>query len=327
MSSHPAQTDLLVPGAAPDCAAALGQWRKHLQHERKLSAHTVEGYWLDIRQFIAFQQDHLGRPVTLSALAELKLGGFRSFMAGQARRGLDSASRARNRSALRNFYRWADASGLLHNAFIMRLRGPKLKPAPPRAAPHDQIMQALDHLDAVSGLREDWIIARDRALVLLLYGCGLRIAEALSLDVQDWPDDPDATPLRVTGKRNKTRIVPVLPIVHQAMSTYLPLAKQAHGQSPDRALFIGYRGGRLNAAIAAKLLRELKLMGDLPEGFTPHALRHSFATRLLEGEADLRQIQELMGHADLSSTQRYLDADLQHLMAAHAHHPRNRDGG
>jgi len=308
--------DALLLPCRPDAAAAVGAWRRHLAQEKAYSRHTVAAYLRDVRGFLGFLQDYRGGPAGLETLAGLRLADFRSWQSALARRKLDPASRSRAVSSVRALYRWLDRTGRLHNAAIGSLRTPKI----PRRVPRP--LTATDAADLLAEARDvpadAWIGLRDRALFTLLYGCGLRIDEALRLDRRD---APTGDVLRVTGKGAKTRVVPVLPAVRDAVAAYL--AACPHAVGADGPLFLGARGARLQAGVAQKAMRTLRATLGLPDSATPHALRHSFATHLLAGGADLRVIQDLLGHASLSTTQRYTEVDAERLLDVYARaHPR-----
>ena len=218
---------------------------------------------------------------------------------------------------MRGFFRFLDRQGVLHNPAIHAVRAPRLSRSVPRPLTPDQSTDLLAEAEADDG--ETWVGQRDLALFMLLYGAGLRIGEALALDVRDATGAGDS--LRVTGKGNKQRVVPLLPRVRQAIDAYLAL--RPDGAPADAPLFVGVQGKRLNPGVAQRRFRELRALLDLPESATPHALRHSFATHLLGGGADLRTIQELLGHASLQTTQRYTEVDAEGLLAVYrAAHPR-----
>ena len=243
---------------------------------------------------------------------------FRAWLARRQADGLSRASTARALAALRGLFRRLDRRGLAHNAAIGVLRTPRLPRGIPKALAEDE---ARDVIDAVGDAdTAPWVIKRDMAMFTLLYGCGLRIGEALALDCHQAPRG-DA--FAVTGKGNKQRLVPVLPAVHQAIADYLAAVPFA-GET-DAPLFVGVRGKRLDPAIAQLQMRKLRALMGLPESATPHALRHSFATHLLAGGGDLRTIQELLGHASLATTQRYTAVDEARLKAVYRDaHPRAR---
>ena len=317
-SSDGAQNDApaLAFRCRPDAADALAAWVRNLQLERRMSPHTVAAYVGDVVAFTAFLNEYHGSAPGLRALADLKPGDFRAWLSPLAREGLIGASRARALSAVRNLYRWLDRDGRLHNAAISVLTTPKVKKPLPRP------LTVADSRDLLSLAQEaedsPWMGLRDRALFTLLYGCGLRISEALGVTRAD---APLGDLLRVVGKGRKERQVPVLPVVAAATRAYLDACPYDGG--PDAPLFVGARGGPLNPATAQKNMRRLRRMMGLPETATPHALRHSFATHLLGSGGDLRAIQELLGHASLSSTQVYADVDTEQLFAVYnAAHPR-----
>jgi integrase/recombinase XerC len=241
---------------------------------------------------------------------------FRAFMASRRNKAVESRTLARQLSAIRTLYRWLDLNGILRNPAVASLRSPKLPHAIPKPLPAPaagKVMQGSEHA-------EPWVTARDTAVLTLLYGCGLRISEALNLNRSEAPVPPNDDVLRITGKGGKVRLVPVLPVATKAIETYIALAPALEPHGP---LFIGQRGGRLNARNIQLLMQRLRSALGLPDTATPHALRHSFATHLLGGGADLRAIQELLGHASLSTTQVYTGVDREHLLAQYDKaHPR-----
>lgn len=298
--------------AAPDVADAVQDWRVWLGDQRRLSAATVRAYQADFGNFAQFMSGHRGGMLDLSLLADLDLADFRAWLAHEARRKLAARSRARALSSLKSFYMRLDARGMLHNHAIELVQMPKLGEALPKPLERGAARTLLDH----AGADSDWQAARDVALVTLLYGAGLRIGEALALNREEWPTGK--APLRVVGKGNKTRLVPLLPVVRDAVADYL-----RHCPYESSALFLGVRGKRLNPDVFRARLRILRQQSGLPDYTSPHALRHSFATHLLEGGADLRVIQELLGHASLSTTQRYTKLDAHYLHDIYqSSHPR-----
>ena len=308
--------------AAPQlstAAEALDAWIAYLAHERRASPLTLEAYREDLSAFFAFLTVHVGAPPTCASLAEVGAADVRAYMAHRrsGERSLSPRSLSRRLSAIRSFYRFADRRLGVVNTGVALVRGPRLKPTVPRPVTEDQarglITEAQDDPD-----REPWESARDAALLTLLYGCGLRISEALSLTRADAPA-PDA--LRITGKGGKTRLTPVLPAVRSALDAYV--AELPFGLAPADALFRAKRGGPLGARYVQALMAKLRGRLGLPDSATPHALRHSFATHILAGGGDLRAIQELLGHASLSTTQRYTAVDSAGLLATYARaHPR-----
>ncbi len=204
---------------APDLAERLGQWNDHLQYEKNLSRHTLRAYSTDLSHFVTFLLSHLGHPPGLNDLSEVSLRDFRAWLSRKAMDGAGSASRARSLSGVKNFLSWLDRQGIMHNATIKTVRTPKLPHKLPKPLQQKQTFEVLDQAGLLA--TKDWVAARDRALFTLLYGCGLRIDEALSLNIGDWPEDQSLT---VTGKGNKQRQVPLLPIVQAAMENYLALS-------------------------------------------------------------------------------------------------------
>lgn len=275
--------------------------------ERRAGAKTVETYARDVRAFLVFIGEHTGEVPNLVTLSGLAAADFRAFLAKAAQAGDVNATRARKLSALKTFFRFLKKKHGVESTALMLITRPRPKrPLPKALSPEDAKIVAYDIGEASDSAA---LQARDSALMTLLYGAGLRIAEALSINVGDLPAADNA--LRVTGKGEKQRIVPLLPAVREAIAAWLKFHPNPGRGEP---LFVGARGGRLNAGVAQKSLRDFRRLANLPEHATPHALRHSFATHLLAGGADLRSIQELLGHASLSTTQRYTDVDTAQLM-------------
>jgi integrase/recombinase XerC len=260
---------------------------------------------------------HLGEPPDPARLIGLRAADFRAWLAHRHGRGLARSSTARALAALRSFYRYLDREHGRHNPAVKALRTPRLPRCLPRPLATGQAMALLDAVPAASKL--DWIAKRDTAVLVLLYGAGLRIGEALALErAAAGPDPAGLRSLLITGKGGKQRLVPVLPVIAAAIADYLAACPYR-----EAALFLGARGKRLQAPIVRRLMQDLRRRLGLPESATPHALRHSFATHLLAGGADLRTIQELLGHASLSTTQGYTGVDGERLMRLyHQAHPR-----
>ena len=316
--SGPAPVPLAAFDAAPDLADAILRWHHWLADERRASAHTLAAYGRDLAAFLTFLTEHQGGQAGLAELGALTAADVRAYLARRAADGLERSSTARALSTLRSFFRFLDRRGLVKNAALAAVKTPKLPKSVPKAL---SVAEADATLDEAKG--EDasapWIGLRDAAILCLLYGCGLRLAEALGLRRRDAP--LEAGTLTVTGKGNKTRQVPVLPQVAEAVGAYL--AACPYRQAPEDALFLGARGGPLNPRLVQRKMETLRAALDLPERATPHALRHSFATHLLAGGGDLRAIQELLGHASLTTTQRYTAVDAERLLAVYAKaHPR-----
>lgn len=306
--------------AEPAVVKALTDWQDWLTHEKHYSAHTLDAYSRDVISFFKFLGRHLGHAPGLEDLDRLSTRDFRGYLARQNSEGLERTSTARAMSTLKTFFKYLVREGRIENTVIQTVRIPKVPKSIPKAL---SIQDALTALDVVEELSDDvWVGKRDKALLTLLYGCGLRLGEALKLSRDEGLRalDGDAS-LVISGKGGKQRLVPVLPAVSIAIQDYLDVCPfQFEGDAP---LFVGVRGKRLNPAIAQKTVRELRALLKLPDSATPHALRHSFATHLLGGGGDLRTIQELLGHASLSSTQRYTEVDGEHLsMVYDATHPR-----
>jgi integrase/recombinase XerC len=312
---------LILP-AASDVANAIAAWQRWLGDERRVAAATMEAYSADLIGFLRFIAQHDGAPPDLPALAKLKQSDFRAWLAAQSGAGMAKTSTARSLAALRSFYRFLARRKLANNTAISLLRTPKLPKSLPKALSVDEADDVVREIESQSD--EKWIGKRDLAVVLLLYGAGLRIAEALSLTASDLKRVAGgANALTVTGKRKKQRVVPMLPAIGAAVSEYLACCPYA--LAPNEPGFLGARGKTLDPAIVQKAIRRLRGLLGLPETATPHALRHSFATHLLGAGGDLRSIQELLGHASLSTTQRYTDVDAVRLSKVYGDaHPRAR---
>jgi len=303
-------------GALP---RAIDDWRRWLSAERRVSPHTADAYGRDLSAFLTFMTGHLGNESDLSDLAALKPADFRSYLAHRANAGVSRSSIARGMSTLRNFFRFLDRTDRAHNPAVKAVKTPRLPKTVPKALDEDEAMAAITTAGELHD--EPWLAARDTALLILLYGCGLRIGEALSLTCGDIPE---GDVMRVTGKGRKERIVPVLPVVRDAMAAYLKIRPFAG--EPTSPLFVGKRGKILNPGVVQRQVRRLRAMLGLADTATPHALRHSFATHLLAKGGDLRTIQELLGHASLSTTQRYTVVDAARLTKVYdTAHPRARN--
>ncbi len=289
----------------------------YMSGERRAAKLTVETYSRDLAAFLGFLTSHNAEEPTLTTLAGLRVTEIRSWLAYAAANGSGNATRAKKLSALSSFYRYLRKNhGVENTAFTLIHRPRAALPIPRALSAADALMIAHDIGDATDTAA---IQARDTALMCLLYGAGLRINEALSLNIHNIPAADNA--LLVTGKGNKQRIVPLLPAIRTALATWLKLHPNPVPESP---IFLGARGARLNAGVVQKTLRDFRRLNNLPEHTTPHALRHSFATHLLSNGADLRSIQELLGHASLSTTQRYTEIDTEQLMTVWRNaHPRS----
>lgn len=289
-----------------------------LAKERRASPLTVEAYGTDLAGFIGFLTRHLGTEPDLPALSALRQADLRAWLAQMSADGAGNATRARHLSAVRSFFRYLNRRHGVENSAAKLMGSPRARPPVPRALAPSQARAVAQDIAEMSDSAATQ--ARDTALFTLLYGCGLRIAEALSMNVRDAPKAGETGMLRVIGKGSKERIVPVLPAVREAIAAWL---RHHPDRQPDSPLFLGARGKRLDAAVAQRTLRNFRRLNGLPEHATPHALRHSFATHLLAEGADLRSIQDLLGHASLSTTQRYTAVDEAKLLEVfHRTHPR-----
>ncbi|MBY8976064.1 tyrosine recombinase XerC [Rhodobacteraceae bacterium NNCM2] len=295
----------------------LRRWARHLGAVRGLDPKTVDIYIRTLSGYLGFLAGHLGGSLGKQAIAGVAVPDLRAWMASERGRGINARTLAKEVSALRSFYGWLEDVEELPCPAIHALRPPKSPARLPRPVSEEN---ARAIIESVSSDREPWVIARDQAALTLIWGAGLRISEALGLRQAD---APLAEVIRVTGKRGKEREVPILPVTREAVEVYRSLCPHAPG--PEEALFLGVRGGPLNPRLLSGAMAEARMALGLPATATPHALRHAFATQLLAAGGDLRAIQELLGHASLSSTQIYTALDEARLMDVyHAAHPRSR---
>ena len=305
--------------AAPDVTAEIARWLRFLGAERRMSDRTLDAYARDVAQFLSFLAGHMGGAPNLKQLAKLKPADVRAFMAARRADGAGNRSLMRGLAGARSFARFLERNGKGKVGALAAIRTPKLPRSLPKPLTIKDAKRMTDTELCAGEAREAWIIARDAAVLGLLYGSGLRIAEALSFQQKDAPGSGDA--LTVTGKGNKTRMVPVLPQVIKLVADYVALCPI--DLPADGALFVGTRGGPLSPRVVQLAMATLRGALGLPDTATPHALRHSFATHLLARGGDLRAIQELLGHASLSTTQIYTAVDTERLLEVYASaHPR-----
>lgn len=303
-----------MTGSLPDPAALLADWRDHLVYARRRSPHTVRAYIAAATRLMANTGAHDPR-----SIAALNASDLRNFLSERRKAGIGDASTARELSAIKAFVGFATGRADAGPTALRRIRGPRVKKGLPRPLAAEDAVGLADHVAGQAAA--DWIGLRDRAVLLLLYGSGLRIAETLSLLGRS--SEAGAT-LLVTGKGGKQRIVPVLPIVREAIGAYA--AACPYPLAPDQPLFRGAKGGPLSQGVVQKAVAAARRALGLPPNATPHALRHSFATHLLGAGADLRSLQELLGHADLGSTQIYTQVNAAQMLHTYrAAHPRERD--
>ena len=291
---------------AASVLALINDWQLWLAKERGYSAHTVESYARDLSFFFCFWQEYLGYLPDISALQSIDVRTFRAFLSRQNQRHLSKSSLARELSSLKSFFHWLNHNHLIDNTAITIISSPKKDKILPKALDVDQTLNLLDA--AADFAKDKWQGLRDVAILTILYGCGLRISEALSLNIGDINHNDF---LKIRGKGNKERLVPILPIVKDKIAAYLEACP--YNQQPGDALFLGARGERISPRIVQRTLEKIRSYLGLPDTLTPHALRHSFATHLLAQGTDLRSIQELLGHASLSTTQRYTNVEIEHL--------------
>jgi integrase/recombinase XerC len=302
---------------AGEVAGAVGRWLDHLVLDRGHAELTREAYARDLSRFVGYLARHLGRSPVLADLSRLDAKTFRGFMASRRAAGASSRTLARTMSALRTFFRWLETDEILRNRAILAVNLPKVGHSVPKPL---TVEKARAVVDGGMAADLDWVTARDVAVLLLLYGSGLRISEALGIKAKDAPS-PERDMLRIVGKGGKERAVPVLPVAVAAIARYramTPFTLEPHGP-----LFLGAKGGPLSPRLIQLAMARAREALSLPDTATPHALRHSFATHLLSSGADLRQIQELLGHASLSTTQVYTEVDRDRLLEVYeAAHPR-----
>src|SRR5712672_4398505 len=313
------EPEIEMPFAGAEIARHVVAWRAYLAAERRMSPKTVEAYSRDVNQFLAFQAEHLGGPGTVSAISGLTPQDVRAFMAARRADGIGGRSLMRGLAGARSFARFLERNGKGRVAALGAVRAPKVAKTLPKPLPIADAKRIADTDLRAGEEREPWILARDAAVLGLLYGSGLRISEALGMMRKDAPGKGDA--ITVTGKGNKKRMVPVLAQVARLVADYMALCP--YDLPDDGPLFVGAKGGPLSPRIVQFAMASLRGALGLPETATPHALRHSFATHLLARGGDLRAIQELLGHASLSTTQIYTAVDTERLLAVYrSAHPR-----
>ena len=301
----------------PELADTTTDWLAWLKEVKNYSNYTIISYQNDLAYFYQFMSKHLGDIVGLQQLQALETKDIRAWLAERLAKEYETTSNARSLSTIKSFFRWLEKNNYVKNSAIFHIQSAKIKKPLPKAISENQALEALENINFQHN-KDAWIEARDVALLTLIYGCGLRIGEALSIK---YGDIPTGDSLVIIGKGDKQRKVPVLPIVRTAIAEYIkscPFSFEA--KSP---LFIGLRGKKLDPAIFQKTIRTVRTNLNLPDTTTPHAFRHSFATHLLASGGDLRSIQELLGHASLSTTQRYTFVDKNRLLSAYkSAHPR-----
>lgn len=279
----------------------IERWVNWLATQRNYSPHTISGYLSDLTIFLNHFEK---KKVKLSDLKKMNVRDFRNFFSQRARSDIRKASIAREESSVRNFFKWLDNNDIIQNTAIFQISSPKLPKVLPRALDVNSAFEVIE--ESVENCSEEWLGIRDMAVFTLLYGCGLRISEALNLNLEDVGD---SDVLKIRGKGNKDRYVPILPVVLSRIEEYKRCCP--YKLEKGKALFVGAKGERLCSRVIQRKLQKIRTNLNLPQTVTPHALRHSFATHLLAQGSDLRSIQELLGHASLNSTQRYTDVNLE----------------
>ncbi|MEE9375145.1 MAG: tyrosine recombinase XerC [Rhizobiaceae bacterium] len=317
-------SEILIP-AAPCLIEVRGLWLEHLKSERRMAEKTLDAYERDLRQFCFFLTDYLGHPPRKKDFANLKPLNMRGYLARRREAGNGPRTLARDLAGIRSFVRFLERRGEASSAGLVAMRAPKQPATLPKPVSPQDAMRLTNSVEQMHA--EPWIASRDAALMTLLYGCGLRISEALGLTLNDLgipsPAKPKVTTnaLRILGKGGKTRLVPLLPVVATAIEDYLRLCPFTLGI--EDKIFRGARGGPVQPAVIQRAMRVMRGALGLPATATPHAMRHSFATHLLGNGGDLRTIQELLGHASLSTTQKYTAVDTDALLKTwNAAHPR-----
>lgn len=305
--------------ASKEVIELITRWQTWLCDERRYSAHTLDAYSRDLSCFFEFTQEYLDRTPTLADLQKAEVRLFRAFLSSRAARHIEKSSIARELSTLKNFYHWLARNNIVENPAIEVISSPRRAKVLPRAVDVDDAFNVLDIAKDFS--KKEWQGLRDVAIFTILYGCGLRISEALSLNLDDINHNDF---LKIKGKGNKERLVPLLPVIKEKIAAYL--AACPYNIKSGEALFLGARGERLSPRIVQRTLEKIRAYLGLSDSLTPHALRHSFATHLLANGTDLRTIQELLGHASLSTTQRYTDVQIETLQKEYRKaHPLEQD--
>ncbi|MGN0913270.1 MAG: tyrosine recombinase XerC [Alphaproteobacteria bacterium] len=289
--------------AGADVKNLIHQWQDWLKNERRYSEHTLDAYFRDLSEFFGFFNDE---NISVADLGKIDVRDFRGYLSYRAGRYLEKSSIARGISAVKNFFKWLDRNDIVKNSAISIISSPRRPKVLPKAMDMDDTFKFLKESEFWE--KNSWQGLRDKAIFTLLYGCGLRISEALSLNIGDITNNDF---VRIKGKGNKTRIVPLLPVIIENINAYLNECPY-HLKNGD-ALFLGARGERLSPRIIQRQMQKIRAHLGLPDNLTPHALRHSFATHLLAEGTDLRSIQELLGHASLTTTQRYTDVQIEKL--------------
>ena len=311
------KSEILIPARA-DLAAAREEWLKSLRDMRRLSENTLDAYERDTRQFLHFVTHHLGQPPSIKDIASLRVADLRSYLANRRNEGAGARTLGRGLAGVRSLLRHLEKRGLVNAAGAGAIRAPRQPQSLPKPLSIEEARRVVTSGEQMAD--EPWIAARNAAVLTLLYGCGLRISEALNLPGDALTDD-QARSITIKGKGGKSRMVPLLPVVHGAVAEYRLLCP--YDLTADKSLFRGAKGGVLHAAIIQREMQKLRAGLGLPDSATPHALRHSFATHLLGRGGDLRTIQELLGHASLSTTQVYTGVDQARLLEVYDKaHPR-----
>jgi integrase/recombinase XerC len=319
--AKPVPEPIVSDSADETIALQMTRWLTHLRSERRLSPKTLEAYGRDLRQCLDFLCEHFGERVTLSRFASLEAADIRAFMAMRRADEIGSRSLMRTLAGLRSFGRFLEREGKGKVGALAAIRAPKIGKSLPKPIQMAAAKRLADADERAGETRESWILARDAAVMALLYGSGLRISEALGLKRREVPRPGEGDVLIVTGKGNKTRMVPVLQNVLALVADYVAICP--HPLPPNGPIFVGARGGPLSPRIIQLTMERLRGALGLPDSATPHALRHSFATHLLSRGGDLRAIQELLGHSSLSTTQIYTGIDTERLLQVYkATHPR-----
>jgi integrase/recombinase XerC len=314
-------TELKLPSATAEVAAQVANWLGYLGAERRMSPKTVEAYERDVRQFLAFLAEHQGERIRLSTLVRLDPNDVRAFMASRRADGIGGRSLMRALAGARSFARYLERNHKGKVAALRAVRSPRIAKTLPKPLTVAAARQITDADLRAGEDREQWVLARDAAVLALLYGSGLRISEALGLKRNEVPEPGAGDTITVTGKGNKTRMVPVLPRVLELIADYVKSCP--HNLPGNGPLFVGTKGGPLSPRIVQFAMVQLRGALGLADTATPHALRHSFATHLLARGGDLRAIQELLGHASLSTTQIYTAVDAERLLEVYrSAHPR-----
>jgi len=294
-----------------DLLNIIEKWQNWLENEKRCSKHTMDAYYRDLSFFFDFLAEYKNKPANKNMLSNLKIRDMRAYLSNRISKHISRTSNARSISSVKSFFRWLEANEILKNSAVISFSPPKIPKSLPKAVDEEIAVDILEEIKNFA--KKSWLGKRDVAIFTLIYGCGLRISEALAIKKSDLENGEF---IIIKGKGNKERLVPLLPIITEKIDDYLKACP--YKVRKDEELFLGSRGDVVNPGVIQRQLRKLRAYLNLPETVTPHALRHSFATHLLAAGGDLRTIQELLGHSSLSTTQRYTEVDIEKIRSEHS---------